>query len=209
MEGRKTKASKFKEETGVWDLKKLQPVSKVGKISQSCWIKFLWLPTHRAHFQGEEPTAIPHFSSTTPAQHTKPHTSFLNKHKHKWYQGLQTKAQLHPELINSAAAAAAAKSFQSCPTLCNPIDCSLPGSPVPGILQARTLEWVALSFSNAWKWKVKVKSLSHVQLLVTPWTAACQIPPSMGFSRQKYWSGVPSPWLTLGSTKLAKSFNFW
>ena len=75
-----------------------------------------------------------------------------------------------------ADAAAAAKSLQSCPTLCDPIDGSLPGSPVPGILQARTLEWVTISFSNAWKWKVKVKSLSHVQLLVTPWTAAYQAP---------------------------------
>ena len=78
--------------------------------------------------------------------------------------------------------AAAAKLLQSCPTLCNPIDSSPSGSPVPGILQARTLEWVAISFSNAWKWKVKVKSLSHVQLLATPWTAAHQAPPSMGFS---------------------------
>lgn len=70
MEGRKRKASKFKEETGVWDLKKLQPISKVGKISQSWWIKFPWLPTHRASFQGKEPIAFPHFSPTTPAQHT-------------------------------------------------------------------------------------------------------------------------------------------
>ena len=84
-----------------------------------------------------------------------------------------------------------AKSLQSCPTLCDPIDSSPPGSPVPGILQARTLEWVAISFSNAWKWKEKVKSLSRVRLLVTPWTAAHQAPPSMGFSRQEYWSGVP------------------
>ena len=88
-------------------------------------------------------------------------------------------------------AAAAAKLLQSCPTLCDPIDGSPPGSSVPGILQARTLEWVAISFSNAWKWKVKVKSLSHVQLLATPWTVAYQAPPSMGFSRQEYWSGVP------------------
>ena len=64
---------------------------------------------------------------------------------------------------------------------------------IPGILKARTLEWVAISFSDAWKWKVKVKSLSHVQLLVTPWTAAYETAPSMGFSRQEYWSGVPSP----------------
>ena len=88
---------------------------------------------------------------------------------------------------------AAAKSLQSCPILCDPIDGSPPGSPVPGILQARTLEWVAISFSNAWKWKVKVKSLSHVRLFATPWTAALQAPPSMGFSRQEYWSGVPLP----------------
>ena len=90
-------------------------------------------------------------------------------------------------------AAAAAKSLQSCPTLCDPIDSSPPGSPVPGILQARTLEWVAISFSNARKWKLKVKSLSHVWLWVTPWTAAYQTAPSMGFSRQEYWSGVPLP----------------
>ena len=91
------------------------------------------------------------------------------------------------------AAAAAAKSLQSCPTLCDPIDGSPPGSSVPGILQARTLEWVAIFFSNAWKWKVKVKLLSCVRLLATPWTAAYQAPPSMGFSRQEYWSGVPLP----------------
>ena len=92
-----------------------------------------------------------------------------------------------------AAAAAAAKLLQSCPTLCDPADGSPPGSPVPGILQARTLEWVAIAFSNAGKWKVKVKSLSLVQLLATPWTAPHQAPPSMGFSRQEYWSGVPLP----------------
>ena len=90
-------------------------------------------------------------------------------------------------------AAAAAKSLQSCPTLCDPIDGSPPGSPVPGILKARTLEWVAISFSNAWKWKVKVKALSRVRLFATPWTVAHQAPPSMGFSRQEYWSGVPLP----------------
>ena len=112
-----------------------------------------------------------------------------------WYQ-----PQLH-RLCNhlwgfsaaAAAAAAAAKSLQSCPTLFDPRDGSPPGSPVPGILQARTLGWVAISFSNAWKGKVKVKSFSHVWLLVTPWTAAYQAPPSMGFSRQEYWSRVPLP----------------
>ena len=91
------------------------------------------------------------------------------------------------------ASVTAAKSLQSCSTLCNPMDGSPPGSPVPGILQARTLEWVAISFSNTWKWKVKVKSLSRVRLLATPWSAAHQAPLSMGFSRQEYWSGVPLP----------------
>ena len=85
------------------------------------------------------------------------------------------------------------KLLQSCPTLCDPIDSSPPGSAIPGILQARTLEWVAISFSNAWKWKVKVMSLSRVQLLATAWTAAHQAPLSMGVSRQEYWSGVPLP----------------
>ena len=88
--------------------------------------------------------------------------------------------------ILSAAAAAAAKSLQLCPTLCDPIDGSPPGSPVPGILQTRRLEWVAISFSNSWKWKVKGKSLSRVWLLGIPWTAAYQAPLSMGFSRQEY-----------------------
>ena len=84
---------------------------------------------------------------------------------------------------------AAAKSLQSR----DPIAGSPPGFPVPGILQARTLEWAAISFSNAWKWKVKGKSLSRVWLLVTPWTTAYQAPLSMGFSRREYWSGVPLP----------------
>ena len=90
----------------------------------------------------------------------------------------------------------AAKSLQSCPTLCDPIDGSPPGSAVPGILQARILEWVTISLLNAWKWKVKVKSLSPIRLLATPWTAAHQAPPSTGFSRQEYRSGVPSYFLT-------------
>ena len=99
-------------------------------------------------------------------------------------------------------AAATAKSVQWFLTLCDPIDGSPPGFPLSGILQARTLEWLVISFSNAWKWKVKVKSLSCARLLVTPWTTARQAPPSMGFSRQEYWSGVPSPsllWTYVGS----------
>ena len=108
-------------------------------------------------------------------------------------------------------AAAAAKSLQSCPTPCDPIDGSPPGSPVPGILQARTLEWVAISFSNAWKWKVKVKSLSRVWLFATPWTAAYQAPPPRGFSRQEYWSGVPLPSLCLlpECLQISKYFTDW
>ena len=94
---------------------------------------------------------------------------------------------LVPVLLKPATAAA--KSRQLCPTLCDPIDGSPPGSPVPGILQPRTLEWVAISFSNAGKWKVKVKSLSHA----TPWTAAYQAPLPMGFSRQEYGIGLPLP----------------
>ena len=89
--------------------------------------------------------------------------------------------------------ATAAKSLQSCLTLCEPIDGNPPGSPIPGILQARTLEWVAISFSSAWKWKMKVKSLSCVRLLATPWTTAYQAPPSVEFSRQEDWNGVPMP----------------
>ena len=94
-------------------------------------------------------------------------------------------------LFNMLSTTTTTKSIQSCPTLYDPIDDSPPGSPVPGILQARTLEWITISFSNAWKWKVKVKSLSHVRLLATPWTAAHQAPLPMEFSKQEYWSGVP------------------
>ena len=102
-------------------------------------------------------------------------------------------------------AAAAAKLLQSCPTLCDPIDVSPPGSPIPGILQARTLEWVAISFSNAWKWKVKVKSLSRVWLFLTPQTAAYQAPRPMGFSRQEDWSGLPLPSQHIWSINLQQS----
>ena len=92
------------------------------------------------------------------------------------------------------------QSLQLCPTLCDPIDSSSPGSTIPRILQARTLEWVAISFSNAWKWKVRVKWLSCVRFFVTPWTAAYRAPPSIRFSRQEYWSGVPLPSLRFSLT---------
>ena len=122
-----------------------------------------------------------------PTSRSNPHLLHLQH----WKVDSLSLSHLGSQIAHCAlnAAAAAAKSLQSCPTLCDPIDGSPPGSPVPGILQARTLEWVAISFSNAWKWKVKVKSLSRVWLFATPWTAAYQAPPSMGFSRQEHWSG--------------------
>ena len=125
----------------------------------------------------------------------------LQNHCRWWLQPWNKKTLAPWKKSYDQPATAAANSLQSCPTLCDPRDGSPPGSPVPGILQARTLEWVAISFSNAWKWKVKVKSLSRVPLLATPWIAAYQAPPSMGFSRQKYWSGVslPSPMTNLDS----------
>ena len=136
-----------------------------------------------------------------------PHVYQISKIKSVWWVAGRFKREgtyvylwlIHVDILyiqyNAAAAAtaAAAKSLQSCPTLRDTTDGSPPGSPVPGILQARALEWVAISLSNAWKWKVKVKSLSRVRLFAIPWTAAYQAPPSMGFSRQEYWSGVPSP----------------
>ena len=117
----------------------------------------------------------------------------MQKVMHNFRQGLGLKY-----------AAAAAKSLQLCPTLCDPIEGSPPGSPVPGILQARTVEWVAIFFSNAGKWKVKGKSLRRAQPSATPWTAAFQAPPSMGFSRQEYWSGVPLPSPAQETTQVLK-----
>ena len=117
--------------------------------------------------------------------------SFVNKVKDTNVSSMRYESKIVRLKLWVYVAAAAAKSLQLRPTLCDPIDGSPPGSPVPGFLQARTLEWVAISFSNAWKWKVKVKSLSRVRLLVTPGTVAYQAPLSMGFARQEYWSGVP------------------
>ena len=119
------------------------------------------------------------------------------KDRETWHTAVHGVAKSWTWLSNwtttTRIATATAKSLQSYPTLCDPMDSSPPGSPIPGILQARTLEWVTISFSNSGKWKLKVKSLSCAQLLATPWTAAHQAPPSMGFSRQEYWSGVPLP----------------
>ena len=96
---------------------------------------------------------------------------------------------------------------QSCLTLSGSMDCSPPGSSIHGTFQARVLEWVAIAFSNAWKWKVKGKSLSPVWLLAAPWTAAHQGPPSIGFSRQEYWSGVPLPSLKFSFSDKLNSDN--
>ena len=116
-----------------------------------------------------------------------------SKHYPQWWKIESMSPKIRNKTRVLTLTTAAAKSLQSCPTLCDPTDGSPPGSPIPGIIQARTREWVVISFSNAWKWKVKVKSLSRIRLLATPWTAAYQASPSMGFSRQEYWSGVPLP----------------
>ena len=119
--------------------------------------------------------------------------SSLFKESVKFYEESVKSYEKSMKSYEFLTAAAATESLQSCLTLCDPRDSSPSGSPIPGILQARILEWVAISFSNAWKWKVKVNSLSRVWLVATPWIAAYQAPPSMGFSRQEYWSGVPLP----------------
>ena len=151
---------------------------------RSPWIR-KWQPTPvflPGKFHGQR-----NLMGYSPGGHKRVRHSWAIEHTHTHCDYL---LKLH---CYSAAAAIAAKSLQLCPTLCDPIDGSPPVSPDPGILQARTLACVAISFSNAWKWKVEVKSLSCVWLLATPWTAAHQAPPSTGFSRQEYWSGVPSP----------------
>ena len=135
----------------------------------------------------------------------------LQRVGHDWANELNW-TELRNLIFTKLTQYSAAKSLQLCPTLCDPIDSSPPGSPIPGILQARTLEWDAISFSNAWKWKVKGKSLSCVRLFTTPWTAAYQAPLTMGFARQEYWRGVPSPSLTQYSTQhhlLNNPVNSW
>ena len=139
--------------------------------------------------------------SSVPAQGTRIPQATAKKKRKKWMKSVPVFKEFKWWSVGRECqifyiAAATAKSLQSCPTLCDPIDSSPPGSAVPGVLQARTLDWAAISFSNALKWKMKVKTLSRVRLCATPWTAAHQAPPSMGFSRQECWSGVPLPSLT-------------
>ena len=149
------------------------------------WIKKYWLYKCRYLLQ------ITDFSQDIPGGHRNSRLRICLERKRTRVQSF---VKAGHTLAFASAAAAAAKSLQSCPTLCgDPIDGSPTGSSIPGILQARTLEWVAISFSNAWKWKVKVKLLSRVRFCATPRTAAYQAPQSMGFSRQEYWSGVPLP----------------
>ena len=162
----------------LWTIASQAPWS-MGLSRQEYWSEFPCPPPGDLPNPGTEPTS----PVSLPLQVDSSHTESLGSP------------------LPHSAAVAAAKSLQSCPTLCDPTDGSLPGSPVPGILQARTPGWFANSFPNAWKWKVKVKSLSRVWLFATPWTAAHQAPLSMGFSRQEYWSGVPSPSKHLFSTR--------
>ena len=162
------------------DCKEIQPVSSkgskswifIGRTDVEAETPILWSPDGKSWIIWKDPDAGKNWR-----REEKGMTEDEMVGKHHWL----------------SEHAAAAKSLQSCPTLCDPIGGSPPGSPVPGILQARTLEWVTISFSNAWKWKVEVKLLSRVQLLVTPWTAAYQAPLSMGVSRQEYCSGLPLP----------------
>ena len=163
-------------------------------IFSICFTSFLLLPQITSHKSCAAVHVHSVVSNSSAAPWTVAHQVLLSVSfsRQEYWVGLPFPTPW--DLPNSAAAtAAAAKSLQLCPALCDPIDGSPPGSPAPGILQARTLEWVAISFSNAGKWKVKVKLLSSVWLFTTPWTAAYQAPPSMGFSRQEYWSGVPLP----------------
>ena len=120
----------------------------------------------------------------------------IRKHKQDYHyliSFLMLVQNINAVISIAVAAAAAAKSLQSCPTLCDPIDGSPPGSPVPGILQARTLEWVAFPSP------VHESEVAHcVRLFTTPWTAAYRAPPPRGFSRQEDWSGVPLPYYYTG-----------
>ena len=185
------------------DKKNLRLWGRRGPAPCSSWViwskyKEAWAPGFTLSLRTESPILVGIFPSASPAAQNQGHEQCFST------PGLCP----DPEGLRWIRAAAAAKSLQSCPTLCDPIDGSLPGSPVPGILQARTLEWVAIAFSNAWKWKVKVKSLSRDRLLVTPRTAAHQAPPPMGFSRQEFWSGVPSP-SPLSLLPILLSLGFW
>ena len=161
--------------------------TQVFRIARRCFTDWATREYMRVNHDANDSVGVRTWAKHVPLSPLAGHLSWVISHH---YGCIESYKFFH---CSSSPAAAGAKSLQSCLTLCNPIHSSPPGSPIPGVLQARTLEWVAISFSNAWKWKVKVKSLSRARLLATPWTAAYQAPRSMGFSRQEYWSGVPLP----------------
>ena len=166
--------------------KRSMPSTSQPSAYQMLWILELWEGGGTCRVRTLSALPLPS-SRSTRSSRSKPHWE-TPKPQEETERPQKLRSLPTPQSIRSTwpahqDAAAAAKSLQSCPTLCDPTDGSPPGSPVPGILQARTLEWVAISFSSAWKWKVKVKSLSRVRLFETPWTAAHQAPPSLGFSR--------------------------
>ena len=186
-----------------------------------CQAQWLWLHSKAGHSDMTQKTCTGHVSTICPPPHTLPLTPWWletssgletgdnydqdsSSSLYSSYNYCRPKNNLCSKPLNNMSIFievkrqlwkwyTAAKSLQSCLTLCDPTDVSAPGSPVPGILQARILEWVTISFSNAWKWKLKVKSLSCVRLPATSWTAAYQAPLSIGFSRQEYWSGLSLP----------------
>ena len=170
-----------------------------------CYPNVLWLFSHGG-VGSMFPPPQSGFCVWLSRKYSRSHTVPVSRPNRRSWQLLSASwmFMVETKLPSPAAAAAAAKSLQSCLTLCDPRDGSPPGPAVPGILQARALEWVAISSSNAWKWKVKVKLLSRVWLFATPWTAAYQAPPSLGFSRQEYWSGLPLPlaWEKIRNQKL-------
>ena len=172
-------------------LRLCQAPDKCLRTHYSGILWFLWGPCHQESVWGG-PSCL--YEQIAPLlEHALACGTTSEKPKSSSRTNISKGAVCTSGIFQWVSAAATAKSLQSCPTLWDSIDGSPTGSLVPRILQARTLEWVAISFSNAAKWKVKVKSLSCVWLLATPWTAAYQAPPSMGFSRQEYWSWVPSP----------------
>ena len=176
----------FKEVCG---MSTTNPIQQPRMKKNLPWAKLMGMERKRTFQKWTRHASVVREHVTCPKEWVNKWTQITNECKIR----ISSKFESNSTPSFNCIAAAAAKLLQSCPTLCDPIDGSPPGSSVPGILQARTLEWVAISFSNPWKWKVKVKSLSRLWLFETPWTVAYQAPPSVGLSRQDYWSGLPLP----------------
>ena len=181
-------------------------------VATYCWVGFV----NSTSLKGERNIPIRYHQGHRVCMFSQIHFSFITSTLNSQHstndnvhsdQPTSTNKNCQLTFLEIVTTAAATKSLQSCPTLCNPIDDSPPGSAVPGILQARTLEWVAISFSNAWKWKAKVKSLSRFRLLATPLTAAYQAPLSMGFSRLELGCHCLL-WVTTGDTLSNKGAIF-